>query len=90
VSRRPEQFESPSCATVGGDYWFPDKESGGINQTEAKIAKTICGSCIHKRECAEWGIRNEQHGIWGGLSDLDRRRIRRERGLRINQEEKSA
>jgi len=88
--REPSQYEAPSCATVGGDYWFPEKESGGIGQAEAKLAKSICHSCPHKVECAEWGIYNEYHGIWGGLADLDRRRIRRDRGIRLNQEDRSA
>lgn len=85
--RRPEQFESPSCATVGGDFWFPEKEKGGISQVDAKFAKSICRSCIHQSECAEWGIQKENHGIWGGLTDMDRRAIRRKRGIRVNQEE---
>jgi WhiB family transcriptional regulator, redox-sensing transcriptional regulator len=88
--RRPDQFESPSCATVGGDYWFPELESGGITQAEAKIAKSICYSCPHKVECAEWGIYKERFGIWGGLTDMDRRHIRRSRGIRINEENQSA
>ena len=88
--RRPEQFESPSCATVGGDYWFPEKESGGITQAEARVAKSICHSCPHKVECAEWGIYKERFGIWGGLTDMDRRHIRRSRGIRINEENQSA
>lgn len=88
--REPSAYEAPSCATVGGDYWFPEKEAGGIGQPEAKIAKSICRSCPHRTECAEWGIYNELHGIWGGLADLDRRRIRRQRGIKLNQEDKSA
>lgn len=88
--RRPETFESPSCATVGGDFWFPEKEVGGISQTDAKFAKAICASCLHKVDCAEWGIAKELHGIWGGLSDLDRRGIRQRRGIKMNQEEQSA
>jgi len=88
--RRPDEFESPSCATVGGDYWFPELELGGITQAEARVAKSICHSCPHKVECAEWGIYKERFGIWGGLTDMDRRHIRRSRGIRINEEEQSA
>ena len=88
--RRPDELDSPSCATVGGDYWFPELESGGITQAEAKIAKSICSACPHKVECAEWGIYRERFGIWGGLTDMDRRHIRRSRGIRINEEEQSA
>jgi len=88
--RRPEEFESPSCATVGGDFWFPEKEKNGISQVDAKFAKSICRSCIHQSDCAEWGIQKETFGIWGGLTDMDRRAIRRRRGIRVNQEEEVA
>lgn len=88
--RRPDEFESPSCATVGGDYWFPELEAGGVTQAEAKVAKSICHSCPHKVECAEWGIYKEAHGIWGGLTNRDRQVIRRQRGIKIYQEEQSA
>ncbi len=90
MSRRPDQFESPSCATVGGDYWFPELEVGQPNQAEARIAKSICAACPHKVECAEWGIYNEAHGVWGGLTNRDRQAIRRQRGIKIHQEDKSA
>jgi hypothetical protein len=33
-------------------------------------ARSICNNCEHKAECAEWGIYNERHGIWGGLTEL--------------------
>ena len=88
--RRPDEFESPSCATVGGDYWFPELELGGITQAEARVAKSICHSCPHKVECAEWGIYNEAHGIWGGLTNRDRQAVRRQRGIKIYQEDQSA
>ena len=88
--KEPSKYEAPSCATVGGDYWFPELESGGITQAEARVAKSICHSCPHKVECAEWGIYKERFGIWGGLTDMDRRHIRRSRGIRINEENQSA
>ena len=87
--REPSQYEAPSCATIGGDFWFPDNESGipGASAVDANFAKKICNRCPHRRECAEWGIKNEAHGIWGGLTIRDRQRIRRERGIKIYQED---
>jgi len=37
------------------------------------------------QECAEWGIRNERFGIWGGLSAVERKRIRRQRGITLRE-----
>jgi len=80
--REPNQFEAPSCAEVGGDFWFPERDNGS-NTTEMLFAKSICRSCPHQSECAEWGIRNEVHGIWGGLVSRELRKIRRQRGITL-------
>ena len=85
--RRPERFESPSCATVGGDLWFPDTKVEVSAAQDAQLAKKICNRCPHLSECAEWGIYKEAHGIWGGLTIRDRQVIRRQRGIKIYQEE---
>ena len=74
--RGPWQFEEPSCAEVGGDFWFPEKNGIAI---ELQIAKKICASCTHKTECLEWALANEDFGIWGGTTNIERRRIKRMR-----------
>lgn len=84
--RHPFEYEGPACSEVGGDYWFPEKANGLMNTNEMKIAKTICSTCIHKLECAEWGIHNEHFGIWGGITEQERRIIRRERNIRVRGE----
>jgi WhiB family redox-sensing transcriptional regulator len=49
-------------------------------------AKAICARCPVRIECLEYAIRiREPHGIWGGLNELERRILIRERergGLR--------
>jgi WhiB family redox-sensing transcriptional regulator len=85
--REPRFYEAPSCATVGGDFWFPDNEIPNASTVDALFSKSICNLCPHKRECAEWGIKNEAHGIWGGLTPRARQAIRRERGIKIHQED---
>ena len=74
--REPKDYEAPSCAQIGGDFWFPDvKEIESF--ANIKFAKSVCNTCPHKSECAEWGIANEVHGIWGGLTNKDRDLIAR-------------
>jgi WhiB family redox-sensing transcriptional regulator len=75
--REPRFYENPSCAEIGGDLFFPEKEENQLGQTEINMAKRICRSCPHQTECAEWGIKNERYGIWGGLTETDRRPIRK-------------
>lgn len=55
------------------DMWFADEPS------DRKIAIAICYTCPVVAECREHGISHEAHGIWGGLSENERRRARRQR-----------
>lgn len=58
------------------DLWHPTK---GDWETQAK-AKAICAGCEVRDECLEGADeRDERHGIWGGLTPTERRRIRRVR-----------
>ena len=69
--REPKDYEAPSCAQIGGDFWFPDVKEKGSHE-DTFFAKSICKTCPHQSECAEWGLANEVHGIWGGLTSKDR------------------
>jgi WhiB family redox-sensing transcriptional regulator len=82
--REPRNYEAPLCAEVGGEWWFPDKEDNNI---DSMYGKSICRRCEHQTECAEWGIYNERHGIWGGLVEIERRMIRRQRKITVREED---
>ncbi|MEX0832902.1 MAG: WhiB family transcriptional regulator [Actinomycetota bacterium] len=51
------------------------------NAREAK-AKILCDRCAVRDECLEFAMStDEQHGIWGGLNEMERRAlVRRRRG----------
>jgi len=86
--REPKDFNAPSCAQVGGDFWYAEKDadSDDLNViSDYRFAKSVCDSCIHKSDCAEWGILNEEHGMWGGLTPRQRREIRRQRRIYIKE-----
>ena len=39
-------------------------------------AKAICATCAVKQPCLDYALRiREPHGIWGGLSESERKRI---------------
>ena len=43
-------------------------------------ARALCRACPVQRECLEHSLTtNESHGIWGGLNELERRRLIRKR-----------
>ena len=46
---------------------------------EIKDAKKVCWSCEVRQECLEYAMKNrEVVGVWGGTSEKERRRLRRE------------
>lgn len=48
------------------------------------LAKAVCRDCPLVDECAEYAIPHERYGVWGGLSEEDRRKMRRRLGIRLN------
>lgn len=83
--REPWKYEDPLCREIGSELFFAERSSG-LTQVYAQHAKKICGKCIHKTDCAEWGINNERHGIWGGLTQQQIRYIRRQRRIILRDE----
>jgi len=60
------------CAQTDPEAFFPEK--GG----STREAKKICGQCEVSAQCLEYALQNdERFGIWGGLSERERRRLRR-------------
>lgn len=60
------------CAQTDPEAFFPEK--GG----STREAKRICQGCEVKAECLEYALHNdERFGIWGGLSERERRRLKR-------------
>jgi WhiB family redox-sensing transcriptional regulator len=63
------------CQQVDPDLWFP--EAGG----RPAAATAFCSKCPVMPECRADSLdRREQFGIWGGLSDRQRRRAWRSPG----------
>jgi WhiB family redox-sensing transcriptional regulator len=61
------------CAQADPEAWFPEK--GG----STREAKKICRGCEVRAECLEYALTNgERYGIYGGLSERERRRLKRE------------
>lgn len=69
MARGSCRFEPPAT-------FFP---SDGVG---VEIAKQICASCPVQGECLEYALEHRiDHGVWGGASERQRRRILRKRRL---------
>jgi WhiB family transcriptional regulator, redox-sensing transcriptional regulator len=70
--QEPDWQERALCAQTDPEAFFPEK--GG----STREAKRICSGCEVRAECLEYALaHDERFGIWGGLSERERRRLRR-------------
>jgi WhiB family redox-sensing transcriptional regulator len=60
-------------------HWFP--ESKEIE--EQILAMQVCSQCPVKEDCLEYSLWHEQDGIWGGMNQTDRQKLRKKRRIRI-------
>jgi len=60
------------CAQTDPEAFFPEK--GG----STREAKRVCLACDVRRECLDYALaHDERFGIWGGLSERERRRLKK-------------
>jgi len=65
--------ERALCAQTDPEAFFPEK--GG----STREAKKVCTGCEVRAECLEYALEHdERFGIWGGLSERERRKLKRQ------------
>ena len=65
-----------NCRGADPDLFFPERGAS------TRTAKSICRECSVQAECIEFAIvSSEKFGIWGGMSERERRKIRRQRAI---------
>jgi WhiB family redox-sensing transcriptional regulator len=78
----PEPWEqSAACRGMDSTIFFgapPDAEWRSMRRTwqQTKLAKAVCARCTVRAECLAWSVRVRiPHGIFGGLSHHERKRL---------------
>ena len=70
------EFASALCAQSDPEIFFPVQG----DRVNVRLAKKICSSCIHKSDCLEQAMaNNEDYGIFGGESAIERKHLRSKR-----------
>ncbi len=65
-----------NCRSEAPSLFFP---SDGVG---VEVARRICATCPVKLPCLEYALANSiDHGVWGGASERERRRIARRRRM---------
>ena len=60
------------CAQTDPEAFYPEKGDS------VRDAKRTCLSCPVRAECLEYALdRGERFGVWGGMSERERRRLKR-------------
>ena len=63
-----------ACQGLDPDIFYP------VSEDNAEEAKAICAQCSVRQVCLEFALVNrEREGVWGGLTDRERRRLARQR-----------
>lgn len=70
-------MDDAACADKDPNLFFPER---GTHGSLIRQAKAICRTCPVKADCLDYALRHrEYHGIWGGTTNRERRRLRAER-----------
>lgn len=78
--RRPDWHSLAACRNVSGRIFFEEAVRVIVRE-----AKAICAICPVRQRCLDFAIRNEEVGIWGGMTTTERRRharLRKHHGIR--------
>lgn len=72
----PLWHSSAACKGMDPDVFYPSRGS------DVRPAKAVCSSCSVREECLEFALDEaDKFGIWGGMSERERRRLRRTRAV---------
>ncbi len=62
------------CRDLAPEIFFPSDGPG------VEVARRYCAECLVKHACLEYALENQiHHGVWGGSSERERRRIAKRR-----------
>jgi len=67
-----------ACRGPHAEVFFPPPTFERKNEKEYREerAKEICRTCVVRQPCLDYAVSiKEQHGIWGGLSEAERRKM---------------
>ena len=71
--------EEAACRSTDPDVFFPRDDAPG-RSFDVRSAKRICRGCPVRTQCLEFALAARlEHGVWGGLTETERRSLRRSR-----------
>lgn len=75
LGERPPWHRQAACRGAGPELFFP------ANGEPSEAARAICAGCPVRRPCTDTAMADAAlWGVWGGLGERERRRLRRQAG----------
>lgn len=69
-----------ACKYLPTELFFPIGH-GPRAQSQTNVAKAVCNACAVRAQCLEYALAaNAQYGVFGGMSEEERREVRRQLG----------
>lgn len=87
IRRIDELPRGGKCTGHDPELWFPmaDKSQPGSfsenyrkARADTEAAKKICSACHIKTECLSYALYHEMFGIWGGATERERHKMRKQ------------
>ena len=69
--------ERAACRDADPETFFPTAESGPEHDRQVATAKAVCARCPVRTECLDEALARIPYGIAGGLTEHERRTLRR-------------
>jgi WhiB family redox-sensing transcriptional regulator len=74
----PTWRDDAACQYTDPEAFFPEKGES------VAMAKRVCSRCPVRTPCLDYALETRQrHGVWGGLSEPERRRLATEQSLAV-------
>jgi len=71
--------EEAACRSTDPDVFFPRDDIQGRGY-DVRAAKRVCVGCPVRSQCLEFALTARlEYGVWGGLTETERRSLRRSR-----------
>lgn len=73
-------FAKANCIGTDTESFYPEDSSSVM-----RTASRVCQNCEIINECAEYAIKHEAHGVWGGMLPTHRREYRKKHNIVLEQ-----
>jgi WhiB family redox-sensing transcriptional regulator len=71
-----------NCSDQDPELFFEPEDSRNMVKALLPMLKKLCDGCVVKDKCLDYALRNDVEGVWGGTSHAERKRMRKELGLK--------